>query len=111
MLIFAGQLDPPGNISIVSKSYSSIHLEWSVPFSLQITTGGISTNVTHFVVSVVNKFNGKVFYETTDQHEYIYQHHDFVHCSGVVFKIAAVNPVGRGVFSEGIEAGFDGRKY
>ena len=110
MFIIIGLLDPPGNISIVSKSYSSIHLEWSVPFSLQITTGGISNNVTHFVVSVANKFNGKVFYETANQHEYIYHRRDFVHCSGIVFKIAAVNPVGRGAFSEGIEIGFDGCK-
>ena len=104
---------PPGIISIVSKSYSSIHFEWSAPFSLQVTAGGIdrSTDETHFVVSIMNKFNGNMLYDTTNQYEYVYQRRDFVHCSGVVFKIAAVNPVGRGAFSEGIEAGFDGRKY
>ena len=108
--MFAGVLDPPGNISIVSKSYSSIHFEWSAPFSLQVTAGGICNNVTNFVVSIMNKFDGKMFYETTNQHEYIYQRRDFVHCSGVVFKIAAVNPVGRSAFSKGFETGFAGRK-
>ena len=109
--IITGLLDPPKNISVVSKSYSSIHLQWTPPFSLQITTGVTNNNnLTHYVVSIVNKFNGKMFSETTDQHEYIYRRRDYVHCSGVVVKIAAVNPVGRGTFSEGIETGFDGRK-
>ena len=109
--MIAGLLAPPGNISVVSKSYSSIHLQWIPPFSLLVTTGIINdNNVTHFVVSIMNKLNGRVFYETTNQHEYVYQRRDYVHCSGVLVKVAAVNPVGRGAFSEGIEAGFDGRK-
>lgn len=66
--MIAGLLDPPGNISIVSKSYLAIHLEWTPPFSLQVT-GAITNNVTHFVVSILNKFNKKVVYETTDQCE------------------------------------------
>lgn len=41
---------------------------------------------------------------------YVYHRRDYVHCSGIVFKIAAVNQVGRGTFSEGINTGFDGRK-
>ena len=62
------------------------------------------------MVSIMNKFDGKVFYEIVNQHEYVYHRRDFVHCSGVVFKTASVNPVGRGVFSEGFKAAFDGRK-
>ena len=58
----------------------------------------------------MNKFNGEILYETITQPDYIYQRHDYIHCNEIVFEIAAVNPVGRGAFSEGIEAGFDGRK-
>ena len=108
--MLAGVLDPPGNISVVSKSYSSIHLQWMPPFSLQVNTTNGVNNETHYVVSIMNKFDGKVFFETVNQREYVYHRRDFVHCSGVVFKIAAVNPVGRGTFSEGFEAAFDGRK-
>ena len=112
--MLAGVLDPPGNISVVSKSYSTIHLQWTPPFSLQVnTTNGINNynnNETHFVVSVMNKFDGKVFFDTANQCKYVYHRRDFVHCSGIVFKIAAVNPVGRGAFSEGFEATFEGRK-
>ena len=108
--MLAGVLDPPGNISVVSKSYSSIHLQWTPPFSLQVNTTNGVNNETHFVVSVTNKFDGKVFYDTANRHEYAYHRRDFVHCSGVVFKIAAVNPVGRGAFSKGFEATFEGRK-
>ena len=64
--------------------------------------------MTHFLVSIMNKLNGRVLYETTNQHKHVYQRRDYVRCSGVVVKIAAINPVGRSAFSEGIEAGFDG---
>lgn len=107
--MIAGLLDPPGNISVVSISYSSIHLQWTAPFSLLITSG-INTNVTYFVVRVLNKFSREVVYEMTNQSEYVYHRRDYVHCSGVVFNIAAVNQVGRGGFSKGIDTGFDGRK-
>jgi hypothetical protein len=109
--MLAGLLDPPGNISVISKSYSSIRLQWTPPFSLQVTTtSGINNNETRYVVSIMNKFDGIVFHATTNDREYVYQRRDFVHCSGIVFKIAAINPVGRGTFSEGFEAAFDGRK-
>lgn len=109
MIIILGLLDPPVNISIVSHSYSSIHLEWTPPFSLQIT--GNLNNTMYFMVSIIHKLTGKELYEMTVQPEYVYYRHDYEHCSGVVFKIAAVNLVGRGDFSEGFEAGFAGRKF
>ena len=108
--MLAGVLDPPGNISVVSKSYSSIHLQWTPPVSLQVNTTNGDNNETHFVISIMNKFDGKMFFEIANRHEYVYHRRDFIHCSGVVFKIASVNLVGRGAFSEGFEAAFDGRK-
>ena len=105
--MFAGLLDPPGNISIPSKSYTSIHLHWTPPFSLLVTSN--LNDTMHFVVSIINKLTGNELHKITAQPEYVYQRHDYVHCSAITFKIAAVNPVGRGEFSEGIEAGFAGR--
>ena len=108
MSLIEGLLDPPGNICILSKSYSAIHLQWNPPFSL-LNTSDLN-DTTHFVVSIFNKLTSNVLYETTVQPNYVYQRCDYVHCSGFIFKIAAVNQVGRGAFSEGIEAGFTGRK-
>ena len=65
----------------------------------------------HFVVSIINKLTGNELHETIAQPEYVYQRRDYVHCSTITFKIAAVNRVGRGEFSEGIEAGFAGRMF
>ena len=62
----------------------------------------------HFMVCIINKLTGSQLHETTAQTEYVYRRRDFVHCSAITFKIAAVNRVGRGEFSEGIEAGFAG---
>ena len=104
-----GLLDPPKNISIVSKSYSSIQLQWTPPFSLLIT--GDFNDTMHFLVSITNKLTGNMLYENlmTAQLGYVFHRRDYVHCSRIIFKIAAVNKVGRGAFSEGIEAGFAGR--
>ena len=63
----------------------------------------------HFVVSIINKLTGNELHETIAQPEYIYQRRDYVHCSAIIFKIAAVNQVGRSEFSDGIEAEFAGR--
>ena len=103
-------MDQPGNISIISKSYLSIHLQWTPPFSLQVSDGINQNDTMHFVVKIMNNLNGETLYKTTAQAEYLYHRYDYVHCHGMVFKIAAVNLVGRGAYSEGIEAGFDGRK-
>ena len=63
----------------------------------------------HFVVCIINKLTGSELHETIAQPEYVYRRRDYVHCSAIIFKIAAVNQVGRGEFSEEIEAGFAGR--
>ena len=63
----------------------------------------------HFVVSTINKLTGKVLYEMTAHPEYVYHRRDYEHCSGVIFKIATVNQVGRGEFSEEFKSGFAGR--
>lgn len=97
-------MDLPENLTIISSTYSSIHLKWIPPFTLEITDEDSTMTVYEVIV------NGEVISETVMEPEYIYHRHDYVHCGRIVFQVAAINEVGRGNVSEGIEAGFLGRK-
>ena len=48
--------------------------------------------------------------ETTTLPEYTYYRRDYLHCKKIMFRIAAMNEIGRGNLSEIIEASFNGRK-
>jgi hypothetical protein len=104
-----GLLDPPVNVSIISFTYSLIHFVWNPPFTLQISE---NTSRILYEVTIMTPANGNdTLSIMVPEPEYIYHRRDFVHCGKITLNVAAINEVGQGNKSIGIEASFLGRKY
>lgn len=102
-----GILDPPTNISVMSSEYSIIHFKWIPPFTLKVNN---SSRLIKYEVVITDSANDEDLIEVVMQPEYMYHRRDYEHCAKVRFQVAAINEVGKSNRSEGIEAGFFGRK-
>ena len=108
-VLYIGLLAPPVNLRVISVTHSLIHFVWSPPFTLQISE---DNSETEYEVTITTTANGNdTLSDIVMEPEYIYHRRDYVHCGKIAFQVAAINRVGKGNKSNGIEAGFFGRKH
>lgn len=110
--IIAGLLKQPTNLTVVTRTHLSVHLKWTPPFTLNVSTQQ-EPAIQHYVIFLTKTINGREEREEimTANSSYTYNRQHFSHCLKINFQVAAVNQVGRGNLSVNLDTSFLEREF
>lgn len=104
-MVHSGLLRAPSLVSVVSN-YTTIHLTWNAPYTLDIT--GVEPDISHYEVHIKNVDSEQYFRVNTSVTSYSFdQQSSSTACSVFEFQIAAVNLAGVGEKSAAVYGSYN----
>jgi hypothetical protein len=98
IFMLAGNLSAPSNFFIVALNLSTVHLRWTAPFSLNVTSNTVTQpSIFGYSIHIKNESEGSLIFNST-VNEFFYTVED----AEDLVCVAGLNVVGIGQYTESL---------